>query len=252
MTNQKVEELRLLSPKEERVLSKTLRKVFLTAFSNPERQGCPGHGILETLVFRSRDLSQEERERWFEHVAHCSPCYKEFLSSRREYVKKKRIKHSAAILLLLGLSTWIYFKMPSWIGSRQPSIVKAPQTIPPPPPAPSTVESPVQTALLDIRYQSVVRGPEPHPVYKRLTLPRGRLHLTVYLWIGSDTGPYEFQLRSPSGEILAKVSGKGVTRKGIGTVLEVDLDTSRLSPGKYLVQIREPDRQWSKFVVRIE
>jgi len=252
MTHRKAVALEPLSPKEERVLSKTLRKVFLTAFSNPDRQGCPGHSILETLVFQRRDLSREERERWFSHMAHCSPCYKEFLSFRREYVKKRRIKQSAAILLLLGLSSWIYFKMPSWVGSRQPSIVKAPQMIPPPPPGPSTVESPFQTALLDIRDQGVARGPEPRPVYKRFTLPRARLHLTVYLWIGSDIGPYEFQLRSPSGESLAKVSGKGTTRKGIGTVLEVDLDTSRLSPGKYLVQIREPDRQWSKFEVRIE
>ncbi len=252
MTHSKKEELSPLSAEEERVLSNTLRRVFLTAFSNPDRQGCPEHGILRTLVFRSRGLSQEERARLFDQVAHCSPCYKESLSYRKEYVKKKRIKQSVVILLALGLSTWFYFTMASWIGSRQPSIVKTPETISPHPPAPSNIGSPVQTALLDIRSQSVLRGTKPQSVTNRLTLPKGRLHLTIYLWIGSESGPYDVQLLRQSGDILARATGKGVIKKAIGTVLEVDLDTSRLSRGKHLIQIRQPEWRWRRFEVMIE
>jgi hypothetical protein len=72
-------------------VQRNLQEAILTSYPNPNRVGCPGTDEVRRLAMLSLDLSIEledaEPERW-EHITHCSPCYKEYLDIRAGLKKK--------------------------------------------------------------------------------------------------------------------------------------------------------------------
>ncbi len=55
-----------------------IEQLLLTAYPNPERKGCPGRSVLESLANQERDQSDPN---WY-HIWHCSPCFAEFKELR--------------------------------------------------------------------------------------------------------------------------------------------------------------------------
>jgi hypothetical protein len=70
-------------------VQKKLHNTILTSFPNPNREGCPGPAALSDLARRAADLGTLEDEDGWEHVTHCSPCYREYLEAR-DLLRKSR------------------------------------------------------------------------------------------------------------------------------------------------------------------
>ena len=58
-------------------IQKALQAHILTDYPNPERRGCPSRDILNQLV-DERGVALDT-DSHYQHVIHCSPCYREFL-----------------------------------------------------------------------------------------------------------------------------------------------------------------------------
>jgi hypothetical protein len=66
-----------------------IQQTILTSYPNPNRNGCPGRASLFDLARRAAELGTLEGDEGWEHVTHCSPCYKEYLEVRDEIRKQK-------------------------------------------------------------------------------------------------------------------------------------------------------------------
>jgi hypothetical protein len=63
-------------------VQKKLQNAILTSYPNPNREGCPGEEAIFELAKRAADFTRLEGNEHWEHVTHCSPCYKEYLDAR--------------------------------------------------------------------------------------------------------------------------------------------------------------------------
>jgi len=77
-------------------VQKKVQQAILTSYPNPERKGCPGATVLVDLARRAADLKTLEGDEQWEHVTHCSPCYKEFLEARERARESKTDEPSGA------------------------------------------------------------------------------------------------------------------------------------------------------------
>jgi hypothetical protein len=65
-----------------------IEQLLLTAYPNPERKGCPGRSVLESLANQERDQSDPN---WY-HIWHCSPCFAEFKELRDARWERERLQ----------------------------------------------------------------------------------------------------------------------------------------------------------------
>lgn len=251
-----------LTPSEEKILFKTGRRVFATAFPNPERKGCPGSQVLKNLVFRARTLSITERQQWFDHSAHCSPCFNEMAAYRKQYLNQRRVRRSVLVLVVVGFLSLIAFRLGFQERSKQPDIVTQPQPSQPvvtPPSAPGPAPSPpsaqeqkpaeVQVVVLDLRKRGVARG-ETNNQDGDLNLPKGRLRLSIYLPIGSEEGNYEVRISGRRNQVLAAKGKAGM--QGHLNVLPVEVDASSFEPGRYTLAIRQTGWGWNRYPLQLK
>jgi hypothetical protein len=71
-------------------VQKKVQQGILTAYPNPNREGCPGSEVLLELAGRATKLKTLEGDERWEHVTHCSPCYKEYLEAREQVLNALR------------------------------------------------------------------------------------------------------------------------------------------------------------------
>lgn len=253
-----------LTPREEKILFNTGRRVFATAFPNPERKGCPGSQVLKNLVFRVGTLSITERQQWFDHSAHCSPCFNEMAAYRKQYLNHRRIRRSVLVLVVVGFLSWIAFRLGFQERSKQPDIVKQPQpaqpvVTPPSAPGPAAPVPPsareqkpaeAHVVVLDLRKRGVARG-ESNAQDGHLNLPRGRLKLSIYLPIGSEEGNYEVRISGRQKNQVLTAKGKA-GMQGHLNVLIVEADTSTFGAGSYTLAIREVGWGWNRYPLKVK
>src|SRR3954452_3514812 len=87
-----------------------VEQVFLHAYPNPDRVGCPGDPVLLAIANNTLPLDHTARK----HLEQCSPCYREFKQFQRQIRRRrtmiKTLSAAAALLLVAGLSwTWVVF-----------------------------------------------------------------------------------------------------------------------------------------------
>ena len=63
-------------------VQKKLQDSVLKSYPNPNREGCPGEDAIRELAKRAADFTALDGDEHWEHVTHCSPCYKEYLDAR--------------------------------------------------------------------------------------------------------------------------------------------------------------------------
>ena len=83
-----------------------------------------------------------------------------------------------------------------------------------------------------------------------LELPRRRLALSIFLPTGTEPAEFDVQLSQQAGQPILTTSGPAILRDQI-TVLEVQLDLTTLTPGSYLLVIREKDLDWNYYRVTV-
>jgi hypothetical protein len=96
-----------------------------------------------------------------------------------------------------------------------------------------------------------VRGPEQNSNKSAVQIPRDRLTLSIYLPVGSEPGHYEVQILQEPGQALAQAEGSAGFRDHIA-VLTVKLDLTHLTPGLYLMEIRQSGLSWSQYPVLLK
>jgi hypothetical protein len=207
---------------QEKQLLKGLSRVFLNDYPNPERQGCPGSGVLKAMAYRR--LTLEEAEPWINHLSSCSPCTREFASFRKNFQRQRILRLAgiaAGLLLVVAAAAWLFLRQPS-----------------------GTVR--FQAATLDLTDRLILRGPEEGPPNPPLELAKGNLNLTVYLPVGSESGVYEIQVVREPGQPVWSAQGEAKLENHKAT-LHVQTDMSRLKPGLYLLAVRPKGWSWSYY-----
>lgn len=204
-----------------------LRQGLATEFPNPERIGCPGSSLLKGIA--QGKVSLTEAEPWLDHLGSCSPCFREFKEFRRQSTTQRRrvlTFVATAAVLLFAVGGWL------WVRARHPL-----QT--------------TETAVLDLRDRSVVRGQNPPGTGQApLEISRTTKHLVLDLPIGSKEGPYEVGLITNTGDEILRATGTAELRDHINR-LRVDIDLSGVGPGTYSLGVRQPGLEWTRYPMRV-
>jgi hypothetical protein len=214
-----------------------LDEVLGGANPNPERTGCPPVEVLRAVARRQRPIDDPA----YEHVARCSPCYRDFRRFQRESVRSAHARRwvAAAAVALLGLAGAVFFAM------------RRPATQPPEAPPAAAAKPPQQQALLDLRAYSVTRGSERSDTRPPLRLPRDNLQVSILLPVGSEPGPYE--LRLIDDNLQAKLSTEAAAEmKNFAATITTALDLRAMPPGTYQLAIRRRGEEWRLYQARVE
>src|SRR3954453_2892529 len=70
-----------LTREQQRRMLELLEQAALHDYPNPERKGCPGSEFLQRLATDRASIDLDDPR--LNHIARCSPCYREFLSYRK-------------------------------------------------------------------------------------------------------------------------------------------------------------------------
>jgi hypothetical protein len=182
--------------------------------------------VLRGIAQHKIPLSQADQ--WLKHFSSCSPCFEDFQKFRTEAVRKGRrlqiaLAAAAVILFIIGGLFWI--------RTRQP------------------LEA--QTVTVDLRSRSVARGDNPSDTGQApLQLSRQTRHLVLELPVGSKEGSYEVALLGGSGEVVRSTTGLAQFENHI-VILRADLNLPGITPGAYLLGIRQPGLEWTNYPVRV-
>jgi hypothetical protein len=214
--------------------------VLGSANPNPERTGCPSREVLTALASRER-LADDPA---YEHLIKCSPCYRE-VRALQQAAGERRVATvlsrgwlaAAAAVVILGV-------LAAWLVSRQPADT-------PTAPAATAIESPEElSARLDLRKFSVTRSDEKPSAAEPISLPRGRLNLTLLLPVGYEGGQYDVQLLDSDLTSRASSTGKAEISDFVAT-LRAGLDTAGLPAGTYQLAVRRHGESWQMFPVEL-
>ena len=219
-----------LSKTEDRALQSALESVVLTAFPNPERKDCPGRETLRAIARKRLPM----RDPVGDHVARCSPCFRELQEIRSE-VRHKYVLWSVATATASILIVAVVLASVGFLSRAGGSSI------------PTPIQQAPQIAILDLRNFSVVRSQSPSSTaIEPLQLSRTALDLTIQLPVGAEAGPYE--LRIGKDERNPLVTAKGEARiENYVTTLRVRIDTSNIPPGDYQLGVRHADFNWRSY-----
>ena len=210
---------------------------------------------LKALAWRRRF---PEAQKLISHLGSCSPCYQEHAEFVRQQGSRQRLYRLAAVaVLVVGVGIWISWKLIRGAGLSNPEV---PPIVNAPPPERFPHQAPVpelekqkppevQVALLDLRKRGIPRG-ENSTKPGDLTLPKGRLKLSIYLPFGSEVGQYEVRISERKKQI-ATAKGLAVMRNHI-TVLDVRIDTGAFDAGTHSLAIRQLGWDWYRFQVNLK
>ena len=112
--------IEMMSRKEEKEWTTAGRHLFLTAFPNPDRIGCPGPETLRVLALDALKLALPEREKWLDHMTCCSPCFQEYYSLSEKARTTKRM----TVLPYAQSQFWPSALLPGYAFSGNPHITR--------------------------------------------------------------------------------------------------------------------------------
>lgn len=218
-----------LSATQEEKLLKTAKELFLNQFPNPERKGCADSKTIKAMAFDK--LRGETASGWWSHFATCSPCTREFAAFQQQARSSRTTRIvvgiAASILLTVGIVAWLAMQ-----GRG------GPEPIPP-----------YESNTLDLRGMSLVRGGSTS-ANAPLELPRRRLALLIFLPTGTEPGEFDVQLSQQPENPILTASGSAILRDQVA-VLDVRFDLTGLTPGSYLLAIRERSWDWNYYRVTV-
>ena len=218
-------------------IQRRLQEEILHKYPNPERKGCPGRQVLARLAHDSFNTKLEGHGDW-EHVTHCSECYREYLNIRADAARSKERKANAirwsiaGTVLLAAVLLFVFVRVRTAVDHERPQnaeLAYLPRTI-------------------DI--QSMSRSAGPSDAKSAIDLDRGLIALTVQLPIGSKTGIYEFRLRAGNGSVMLMRSAAAELHAGT-TSFVLKLDLRKASTGQYRMEIRQSPFNWNYYPVEI-
>jgi hypothetical protein len=217
------------------IVADEMDELFGSASPNADRSGCPAPAVLAALSRRERPIDDPG----YEHLAHCSPCYREFRILQDEKgseavqraPRRARWIALAAAVIVLATGAWLYFRA----------------DVSPPPPVVVVADVRVE---LDLRPFTVSRSPQDSGPRAPLDLPRGKLIVALLLPAGSEPGTYEVRLLDSASQAQASASGEAEIRAFV-TTLEIRIDLRAAVAGTYQLAVRRPGEEWRLFPARV-
>jgi hypothetical protein len=224
-----------LTPEQDRKILELFEEAALHDYPNPDRIGCPGLDFLQRLATDRRSISLSDPA--LDHVATCSPCFREFAGYRHR-AKRARMTRRAAIaaggaILIAGATAIVG----SLINRSKPSEFIADDF------------EPAEFNMFNDSPERGVSNSEQQSLPSK-DLPRKRLNLLLTLPFASPEGNYEVQVVGPNGATRLKASGPARLVNG-KTLLRVRLDLTKLQPDTYKLGIRRIPYDWTSQPVKI-
>ena len=252
-----------LTRREDRALLKALREIVLTQYPNPERKDCPGTSVLRAIATKRINMFDPAHE----HVGSCSPCFKELTEIRRRLRRRNILMWATSAAATAIVVVSVLLKYPGPQRQENPVARQREQTIQAnnaqgstepadaikTAPAPTPPQPKYEMAVLDLRDASVARSVEPAAPSsnaKPIEITRGLLTLLVQLPVGSDSGPYEVQIRDAKQQPIRNAKSEAVIENGI-TKLSINVDVRSVPPGEYEFAWRQADFSWRHYPISI-
>ncbi len=216
-------------------------EVFSRANPNPDRIGCPPRDTLVRLARRQQPIGDPA----YEHLAKCSPCYREFRALQEaagapapasRIARRAWMLAAAAALVVVAAGTW-------WL-TRGESDSAAPQVAS----APATKSL---RAELDLRKFAVLRSEQSADNAPPVSLPVGVVDLTLLLPVGSEAGAYDVQLLDSNLRSQSEAKGSGAIENFV-TTIRVRMDLRGLTPGRYQLAVRRQGDSWRMFPALVQ
>ena len=176
------------------------------------------------------EIPLSQADQWLNHLSSCTPCFQDFRTFRAEasagnrHVFEAALAAAAVLLIILGGLLWL----------RTRPVVQ------------------IATVTLDLRERSVARGENPSEAGQvQLELWRGAKHLIFDLPIGSKEASYEVALLRGSGEQIRSTTGIAQLENHT-VILKTEIDLAGVPPGLYVLAVRQPGMEWSRYPVRVK
>lgn len=202
-------------------------------FPNPAREGCPPVDVVRELARKGRPIT----DAGYEHLAQCSPCYREFRGFQQANrsahagarARQRWVLAAAAAVIVAIAGSWLVLKRD---GPREVTSSRGVVN--------------VQATRLDLRPFAVTRGGEPRPTPDPLVLPRGHVRATILLPVGAEPGPYELRILDEALSVRAAATGEATIRDYVTTIV-ADVDIAALPPSAYQLGVRRAGGEWQFF-----
>ncbi len=222
-----------------------LQQAVLNHYPNPERKGCAGKQVVREVAARQMPVQDAA----WEHITHCSPCYREFLGfraeladARRRLVRRNRIVLASALAAagIAGILIWARGSH----GARTPPVVAR------------TIQTPginATVAKVDLQPFSPARNGENTAAQSTriaATLDRQVVRLELSLPIGSDDGTYEVRVMDGQLRSLMSSSASTVFMDHVAK-LSVTFDLSTLAQGSYVLGLKGPESGWRTYPIAV-
>ena len=214
-------------------------RVFGGANPNPDRIGCPPSDALRALATKQRPIEDPA----YEHLAQCSPCYREFRQFQKAVARpdhrKAYFAAAAAVgLVFLGASRYVITD-----NKRQHQPAEVRNTKPDVPT--------VKVLTADLRNASPTRGSIPAATGESVKLSRDLVQVTVILPVGSEPGRYNVRLLRDS-EKVAAASAAEASIVNFATTLTATLDLRAIEPAVYQLELKRAGEHADTYAVRVE
>ena len=216
-------------------------EVFSRANPNPDRIGCPPRDTLVRLARRQQPIGDPA----YEHLAKCSPCYREFRALQEaagvptpasRVASRAWMLAAAAALVVVAAGTW-------WLTRGESNSA-----------APQVASAPATTSLraeLDLRKFAVLRSEHSAERQEPVVVPTGVLEIKLLLPVGSEPGPYDIQVLDADLKSLATAHSVAEIQDFI-TTLKATLDLRTVPPGAYQLAVRRQGDDWRMFPARVK
>jgi hypothetical protein len=220
-------------------------------FPNPDRAGCPDAELLQRVAHHQVPIS--EIDPWIDHLGSCSECFGEF--NRLKVVSGTRRRrvflYAAAACILLASVGFLWRclgrgpRTPApvaGVAARNTAVVTGDRGGRQDVASTAADRTPFEVILNLTR--SATRGATNTPGSQKIRVPARLLECRMTLPFGSSDGLYYVQVqRAVQGEVLKTAQGSATISDG-DVRLDVELDLSNTTAGRYLLSYRHAGESW--------
>ena len=222
--------------RDEQRLLKIATDSLRSAFPNPERNCCPQPEAIHAIA--TRHLEFPEADDIVDHIASCSPCFREYTAHRRRY-RLRLVGGTALCCVAVFLLAALFWRFVTPLRPQKENVAQQPST--------------VFKAELDFRNRTVQRSDRPQSPNEPPTphLRRALLDLSIRLPIGMEDGSYSIQFRNQFGQSLVNTTGTAAW-DGTAETLRAAVDLRSLPSGDCIVAIRRGISTWREYTVVLD
>jgi hypothetical protein len=212
-------------------LKRQLQDSILNDYPNPKRKGCPGDGVLKALAIRPLDDSLEGNPHW-NHITHCSECYREFLRLRAE--RRRKAKTRLAMIGLAASAAAVLIAAGALLVIRESTRPKHSQS----------AGLVFRRRIVDLAGRAMTRSEGVNEETKPIVLEPEPEELIIRLPFASKEGAYEVRIERTAGHPLLSATGQASIENGT-TALTAKMDLSKIEPGSYFICVRRVPWDWT-------